>query len=39
VTTDELKDLFGGIGQVITLVFYFCCVLYLGISLSLAISY
>ena len=27
VTVDELKDLFGGIGQVITLVFfYFCCV-------------
>lgn len=26
VTIDELKDLFGGIGQVITLVFYFCCV-------------
>ncbi|CAN6832875.1 unnamed protein product [Brassica oleracea] len=27
VTTDELKDLFGGIGQVITLIFfYFFCV-------------
>lgn len=28
VTTDELKDLFGGIGQVITLVPYFCCVFF-----------
>lgn len=32
VTTDELKDLFGGIGQVITLVFFY---LLLGISFSL----
>lgn len=36
VTTDELKDLFGGIGQVITLVLLFMlCVYFLELSLSL----